>query len=68
MNGDAAVLTLPRAVEMPGDPEYFSGPFISVIKRWLKELDNLIIDLWKKVVSSGPGAVNESLLHFRFMF
>lgn len=52
-------------------PRFFSEAFISVIKHWLEELDNLIIDLWWKVVSSGPSAVNDSLfctfhLHFHF--
>lgn len=41
--------------------------FISVIKHWHEELDNLIIHLWLKVVSSGSSAVNDPLLHFSFM-
>lgn len=61
VNGDAAVRTLPRDGEVPGDPEYFPGAFLSVIKHWPEELDNLIIDLWWKVVSSSPSAVNDSL-------
>lgn len=50
-------------------PGFFSEAFISVIKHWLEELDNLIIDLWWKVVSSGPSALNDSLFctcHLRF--
>lgn len=38
-----------------------SGAFIPIIKHSLKELDNLSINLWRKVVSSGLSAVNDSL-------
>lgn len=65
---DAAVHTLPRDGEMRGDPEFFTGAFISIIKHQLEELDNLIIDLWRKVVSGGPSAVKDSLLHFPLGF
>lgn len=52
-------------------PSRFSEAFIFLIKHWLEELDNLIIDLWWKVGSSGPSAVNDSLFctfHLRFNF
>lgn len=49
-------------------PSGFREAFIFLRKHWLEELDNLIIDLWGKVVSSGPSAVNDSLLHFSLKF
>lgn len=43
-------------------PDYLSGALFPSESR-LEELDNLIIDLWQKVVSSGPSAANDSFLH-----